>query len=166
MVWSMGAVLVVVVLQLTVTHRSHQQVVYPVDYPGTVAQATTDHVLDLVIPRAVPTGFTATAARYEPESLGEPGDMRLYLGFTSSDGQYISVWQSNGHASDVIAAATNSGACDATIDIVDRTWDVCVTLRPLTRSLVWHDQKHIIVVAGAVDSDALAAFARTLQPAS
>ena len=165
MLWSMGAVLLVVVFQLAVTHRGHQQVSYSVDYQGAIDQAVADKTLSILVPTQIPQGFKATAARFEAETLGEPGDVRLYLGFTSTDNSYVSVWQSNGHSSEIVDQGTNHASCEGSVDIGASTWQLCNQDRPLTRSLVKVADHETVVVSGNVSADELAAFTSTLRVA-
>lgn len=162
MVLSMGAVLIVVVALLAVTYRQHSQVVYPVDYPGTVARAVAQAPFTVLVPAALPADMKATVARYEPESLGRSGDVRMYAGFTTDSGGFVSVWQSNGNAVEVIANATNSETCRPE----GAEWTRCEVERPLTRSLVRVSDGVIVVVSGTLEWDLITAFAESLQPAS
>lgn len=161
MVLSMGLVIAVVALLLGVTHRSHQQVVYPVDYDATVAQAASSGAFPIVEPSPLPEGLTPSVARFEPETYGKAGDMRLYVGFTTASGGFVSVWQSNGGHDKVIANATNDGACEAAVD----GWQRCEQAKPLTRALVRVGDSPTLVVSGTVDWATLAAVRDSLAPA-
>ena len=160
MVRSMGVVVAVVAFLLGVTWRPHQQVTYPVDYAGAVAQAVNDAPFEVLVPQA--RGYTPTVARFEAEGYGPPGAERLYLGFTDAQGRFALVWQSDGRAAAVAAAAGNDGVCDSRFSA---EWTRCQADRPLTRSLVRVSGGVTTVVAGTVEWDALQALADSLRPA-
>ena len=161
MLRSMGVVLGVVAFLLGVTWRPHQQVTYPVDYSGAVAQASKDAPFEVLVPQA--PGFAPTVARFEAESYGPPGAVRLYLGFTDAQGRFALVWQSNGRAAAVAGAAGNDGVCDGRFS---SEWTRCLSDRPLTRSLVRVADGVTTVVAGTLEWESLQALADSLRPAS
>lgn len=161
MVLSMGVVIATVAFLLAVTWRSHEQVVYPVDYAAAVQQAVQGAPFTVQVPQV--TGYTATVARFEAESAGAPGAVRLYLGFVDGGGGYVLVWQSDGRPTAVVAAATNSAVCDADLSAA---WTRCEAKRPETRAVVKVEDRVTTVVAGTVEWDALQSFADSLRPAS
>ena len=160
MVLSMGIVLAVIALLLGVTHRSHRQVVYPVDYAGTLALAADSAAFPMLAPSSLPEGLTPTVARYEPETYGKSGDMRLYLGFTTAGRDFVSVWQSSGGRAKVIENATNGGDCEAAVE----GWQRCERSSPLTRALVSTSQATTVVVAGTADWETLTQVRDSLAP--
>jgi len=164
MVLSMGAVLVSVAIILVVTHRSRQQTVPPVDYAGAVALAQAQSQLAVDVPAPLPTGYVATNARFEAESYGVAGDVRWYLGYRTPGNQYVSLWQSTGKSSRVIAAATSGAVCGTTLKIDSSTWQTCVNQKPLTRALVRVEDGVTTVVAGTASFSELKSFTNSLQP--
>jgi len=166
MVLSMGTVLVVVAVILFVTWRPKHQMTPVVDYQGAVSQAVVGQVWPILVPSAIPAGWTPTNARFEAETYGATGDVRWYLGFKTQDNQYVSLWQSNGPAGKVIAAATNSGQCLPTpVPINGTAWQECNQTQPLTHALVHTDGKVSTIVAGTADLQTLSQFAGSLVPA-
>jgi Protein of unknown function (DUF4245) len=164
MVLSMGAVLASVAIILVITHRSHQQVMPPVDYAGAVALAQTQTQLAIEVPTPLPSGYEVTSARFEAESYGATGDVRWYLGYQTPAREYVSLWQSTGPAGRVVGAATNGAVCDGTVVILHETWKTCQKPKPLNRAIV-RVQGHVTtVVSGTASFAELKAFAGTLQP--
>lgn len=157
---SMGVVVLVAAALLGVTYRPHQQVTYPVDYEATLQQAAADAAFPMVVPRSVPSGWSVTVARYEPETLGPRGSMRLYLGFTTSTGAYVAVWQSNGRRGAIIASATNDAQCLPS----DGQWQRCEVAKPETRALVQATGDDTLVLAGTATWEDLMSVADSLVP--
>jgi hypothetical protein len=160
MVLSMGVVLFVVGFLMAVTWRPKQQVNYPVDFAAAVTAAQQQAPWQVELPQLV--GYSVQVARFEAESLGPPGAVRLYLGFTDASGGFLSVWQSDGRSAAVIAAATNRGQCEGSLG---PEWTRCETRRPLTRALVRVADGVTTVVGGTVEWSEVTAFAESLQPA-
>lgn len=163
MVLSLSAVFAAVVIILVITWRPQEQVVMTVDYAGAQQQALAGSNWPIYVPSEIPTGYKVTAARFEAESYGDSGDSRWYIGLTSSDEKFISLWQSDGKASQVKAAATNSGECSETQIISGQEWEKCFTEKPETRAFVRTDQEMIYVVSGNADYAALQKFIESLQ---
>jgi len=166
MVLSMGTVLVVVAVILFITWRPRHQATQSVDYKGAVSQAVSAQVWPILVPAKVPAGWTVTNARFEAESYGATGDVRWYLGMSTKDKQYVSVWQSNGPAGKVINAATNSGFCSQTVKIASVTWQQCDQTQPMTHAFVRTDGKVVTIVAGTANWNELKSFAASLVPAT
>jgi len=164
MVLSMGAVLASVAIILIITHRSHQQVLPPVDFAGAVALAQTQTQLPIEVPTPLPSGYVVTSARFEPESYGATGDVRWYLGYQTPGAQYVSLWQSTGPAARVVAGATDGAACNGSVVILKETWQTCQNPKPLNRALVRVQGRITTVVSGTASFADLKAFAGTLQP--
>lgn len=166
MVLSMGTVLVVVAVILFITWRPKHQMMPTVDYQGAVSQAVAGQVWPILVPSTIPAGWTPTNARFEPETYGATGDVRWYLGFKTQNNQYVSLWQSNGPAGKVTAAATNSGEClPAAVSINGVVWHECEQTQPLTHSLVQTEGKVTTIVSGTADLQTLTSFASSLVPA-
>ena len=163
MVWSLGAVFGVVALLLAISYRPHAQTVQVVDYQGAIETATSASNWPILVPSSIPTGYSVTNARFEPETYGGNGDARWYLGLSDFGTNYISLWQSDGLSNKVIAAATNHGDCQTTVQIQGVTWDKCEVAEPLTRSFVRIVDTQTIVVSGTATWNALEAFASSLS---
>jgi hypothetical protein len=99
-------------------------------------------------------------ARYEPETYGTQGSMRLYLGYKTAGGDFVSVWQSNGGVGKVVANATNGGVCEQSMPADG--WMKCVQSKPLTNSFVKTGKYSVIVVSGTADWKTLQAVRDSL----
>ncbi len=162
MVLSLGAVFIAVVIVLAITWRPTEQAKQAVDYQGAQALAVATANWPIFVPNAGPENYQVTAARFESESYGEPGDTRWYLGFTNKSQEYISLWQSDGSAKAVQNAATNNATCTETELIAELSWDKCFTEKPLTRSYVRVDGEIIYVVSGTASWSDLTKFINSL----
>lgn len=163
MVLSLSAVFAAVVIILVITWRPQEQVVMTVDYAGAKQQALASSNWPVYVPSEIPAGYQVTVARFEAESYGDPGDSRWYIGLTSSDEEFISLWQSDGKQNQVKSAATNSGECTETQVIAGQEWEKCFTEKPETRAFVRTDQELIYVVSGTADYESLAKFIESLE---
>jgi hypothetical protein len=165
MVYSLGAVFVVMAIILGVTWRSHSQVVQPVDYSGAVEQAVSAKVFPVLVPSPLPKGYVATSARFEPETYGASGDVRWYLGFTTGSNEFVSLWQSTARQGRIVAAASNHGDCSQEQTIDGATWTKCENPKPLARVLARTQDGVTTVIAGTASFDELVAFSRSLTVA-
>lgn len=170
MILSMTAVIAGVGVIMLLAWRPQQEVVQSIDYPAAVATAKLSQIWTLSVPSELPIGYQATSARFEPESYGEDGDVRWLIGFQTQEGEYISLWQSDGPKRKVIAVATNSAPCEETEAIrntksaLNSTWQKCEIAKPLTRSYVKTDGEITTVVSGTVEWPELLKFAQSLEP--
>ena len=164
MVLSMGAVLASVAIILVITHRSHQQVMPPVNFAGAVALAQTQTQLAIDVPTPLPSGYVATSARFEPESYGATGDVRWYLGYQTPAKEYVSLWQSTGPTARVVAGATSGAVCQGSLLIRRTRWQICANQKPLNRALVRVEGHVTTVVSGTASFAELKTFADTLAP--
>ena len=163
MVLSLSAVFAAVVIILVITWRPQEQVVMPVDYAGAKQQAVAGSNWPIYVPSEIPSGYQVTAARFEAESYGDSGDSRWYLGLTSADEQFISLWQSDGKPGQIKAAATNSAECSETQIINGQEWEKCFTEKPETRAFVRTDRELIYIVSGNAEYSALEKFIESLE---
>lgn len=166
MVLSLGAVFIAVAVVLVVTWRPKHQSVAPVDYANAKSLALTAANWPVLNPTQLPADYQVTSARFEAESYGEPGDSRWYLGLTSSDQKFISLWQSDGFLKDIQSAATNAGKCSTVISINGQDWTKCEAQKPETRSLVRKSDDLIYIVSGTADWNDLTDFAESLETLS
>ena len=166
MILSMGVVSLFVLVVLLVTLRPEQEMTNSVDYQGAISNAVATSNWPIYIPNQIPTGLTVSSARLEAESYGDAGDSRWYLGFTGTNGEFISLWQSDGSLAKVKAAATNNGDCNSELIIAGSTWQMCNAVRPETRALVKTDGELISVVSGTVDWKSLENFVNSLVVAT
>jgi len=166
MIYSMGAVLVTVLIILGVTYRSHHQMTNSVDYQSALASARSQSSWPILTPTNIPKGFKVTQARFEPESYGQAGTTRWYLGFQTAQGEYVSLWQSDGPTQTIVAAASNGGNCSSTIALAGTKWTTCLQTKPLARTLYRLNGKQTIVVSGTVSQQELEDFAASLHVAN
>ena len=165
MVLSMTAVGATVGVIMLIAWRPQQEVLQTVDYPAAVSTAVLSQTWPISVPSQVPAGYKATSARFEPESYGDPGDVRWFIGFQTTTGEYISLWQSDGPVRSVVSAATNNAPCESTETINDVTWQKCETDKPLTRAFVKTEGDVTSIVSGTAQWDELLRFAESLVPA-
>ena len=162
MILSMGAVIAAVGVIMLLAWRPQEEVKQQIDYETAVASAVIAQVWPISIPETLPAGYQATSARLEPESYGEPGDIRWILGFQTESGEYVSLWQSDGPPGRVVAPATNSAPCESTEMINGAIWQKCEIGKPLTRAFVKRDGDLTSIVSGTAQWEELLRFAETL----
>jgi hypothetical protein len=165
MILSMSAVIATVGVIMLLAWRPQEEVKQQVDYETAVATAVLGQIWPISIPETLPAGYEATSARLEPESYGDSGDIRWILGFQTKDGEYVSLWQSDGAPGRVIAPATNSAPCESTETINGTIWQKCEIDKPLTRAFVKTDGEVTSIVSGTAQWDELLRFAESLVPA-
>jgi hypothetical protein len=165
MVLSMGAVIATVGVIMLLAWRPQEEVKQQVDYDSAVASAVLAQTWPILIPKSLPAGYQTTSARLEPESYGEPGDIRWLLGFQTPTADYVSLWQSDGPVRPVQAAATNSAICESTESINGVTWQKCETAKPLTRAYVMTKGDVTSIVSGTAPWGELLRFAESLVQA-
>ena len=164
MVLSLGAVFIAIAVVLILTWRPHHQAVQAVDYAGQQELALSVANWPVLIPNEIPKGYEVTSARFEPESYGEKGNTRWYLGFTNKNQEFISLWQSDGYLSKVQAAATNNGDCPDSVTIGGQVWQKCIATKPETRALVLKQDHIIYAVSGTASFEDLTNFTNSLIP--
>ena len=165
MVLSLGAILATVIVVLVVSWRPRHELMQSVDFESAKANAIATSAWPILVPKEIPSGLTVTSARLESESYGEPGDTRWYLGFTGTNNEFISLWQSDGTFSKVKSAGTNDGICDEEVVIANNKWQKCESTKPETRAFVKTDEELITVVSGTADWTALEDFINSLEVA-
>jgi len=165
MVLSMSAVIATVGVIMLLAWRPQEEVKQSVDYESAVASAVIAQTWPISIPSALPAGYQTTSARIEPESYGDPGDIRWILGFQTDANEYVSLWQSDGPVKSVVSAATNSAPCDSTETINAVNWQKCEIDTPLTRAFVKTEGDVTSIVSGTAQWDELLRFAESLAPA-
>ncbi len=165
MVLSMGAVIATVGVIMLLAWRPQEEVKQQVDYETAVASAVIAQTWPISVPKSVPSGYQATSARLEPESYGAVGDIRWILGFQTPENEYVSLWQSDGPVSRVVAPATNNALCTSTVSINGANWQKCEIDKPLTRAFVKTEGEVTSIVSGTAPCDELLVFAESLVPA-
>ena len=106
---SMGVVLAVVGFVVLITVRTHGQQIRLVDVPGAYAQAIIGATaFPLVRPVGLTTSWRATSVYYDPPArTGVPGVTLWHVGYVTPAEAYAGVEQTNGAASDALAAVVN-----------------------------------------------------------
>ena len=159
----MGAVLIAVLVILAITNRSHQQITTKVDYLTAVKNATLQSSWPILTPKQIPSGYQVTQARFEPESYGQAGTMRWYLGLQSDNGKFVSLWQSDGPTNALVTAASNRGSCSGEVMLSTKKWIQCSKAKPLTRMIYRTEGNQTIIVTGTVSLQELKQFALSLH---
>ncbi|MBU6347869.1 MAG: DUF4245 family protein [Actinomycetales bacterium] len=166
MIFSMGAVLLTVLVILGVTYRSHNQQMPKADFSAALATAKTAANWPILVPTlaksGTPEGYQLTQARFEAESYGQVGSSRWYLGYQDNHGEFVSIWQSDGSRTRVIAAASNDGNCSKSIEVKDATWSYCQQVKPLTRTIYRDFGEYLVVISGTVSESKLVNLAESL----
>jgi len=162
MVLSLSAVSLFVIVVLAVTWRPQHQTMQDVDYVGAQASAVAASNWAIYVPNQIPNGYQVTAARFEAESYGQPGDSRWYLGFTSDTKKFISLWQSDGPIKKIKAAATNNGTCDQKEVIAGSEWEKCFSEKPETRAYLKTQGEVTTIISGTATWDELKNFINEL----
>ena len=160
----MGLVLLFVAGLLGVTHRSHSQVTYPADYNAAVSAAREAHLWTPMLPPKDPQGMHVSVARYEPETSGLRGSMRLYVGWSDGGQGYVALWQGNGDPSRMLEGAVRGATCEqmALPDANGRAWMPCTGKRS-DRALLYSSHGVTTIVYGNLSSDALQEIAASLR---
>jgi hypothetical protein len=162
MVLSLSAVSIFVIVVLAVTWRPQHQTMQEVDYVGAQSSAIAASNWPIYVPSQVPSGYQVTAARFEVESYGQPGDSRWYLGLTSQNNKFISLWQSDGTLKKIKAAATNNGSCAEKEIIAGSEWEKCFSEKPETRAYLKTQGEVTIIISGTAAWDELKNFINSL----
>jgi len=168
MIFSMGAVLFTVLLIMGITYRSHAQKMATANFEQAQALAIGEGAWPILVPGhttgGTPAGYKLTQARFEAESYGKPGASRWYLGYKTSAGEYVSLWQSDGDPKQIIAAAANNGLCSGQMKIAGHNWNMCSQKKPLSRLLYRALGADFAFVSGTASFAELAKFAGSLVP--
>lgn len=166
MVLSLSAVSIFVVVVLVITWRPQHQTMQEVDYLGAKANAVASSNWPIYVPNKLPSDYQVTAARFEAESYGESGDSRWYLGLTSKNENYISLWQSDGPIKKIKAAATNNGSCTEKEVIAGSEWEKCFSQKPETRAYLKSQGDVTLIISGTAQWDELKNFINSLELAN
>ncbi len=121
-----------------------------VDYRGIAAAADADADFPLAAPDALPAGWRATSARWEP------ADQRWHLGILTGDDDYVEVEQSAGGDPDDLlpAAAEPAGG----VDVDGTRWQRFTIAGAQEVALLRRSGAVLTMVAGSVGEPELVAF--------
>jgi hypothetical protein len=168
MIFSMGAVLLTVLIIMGITYRSHAQKMPAANFKQAQELAVGQGSWPILVPGntsgGIPKGYQLTQARFEAESYGKPGTSRWYLGYKTSAGDYVSLWQSDGNRKQIITAAANNGPCSGQMKIAGEIWQMCAQKKPLSRVLYRSLGPSTAVVSGTAAFTELATFVAQLVP--
>ena len=166
MVFSMGAVLLTVLIILGVTYRSHSQQSFAVNYSAALQSATEAGSWPIQVPTHLPPEYRLTQARFEPESYGKPGQSRWYLGYQTPNHEYLSIWQSDGALKKIVRSASNDGICSGTVLVAGHLWFKCQNAKPKSRVIYRQLGPDSIVISGTVSFAVLQQVAENLRIAT
>lgn len=168
MIFSMGAVLLTVLIIMGITYRSHAQKMPTANFEQARSVAEGQGSWPILVPgntdSGTPSGYQLTQARFEAESYGKQGDSRWYLGYKTSEGNYVSLWQSDGNQKKIIAAVSNNGTCSGEMKIAGQLWQMCAQKKPLSRVLYRSFGLNTAFVSGTATFAELAKFVAGLVP--
>jgi len=168
MIFSMGAVLLTVLIIMGITYRSHAQKMPAANFEQAQVVALGQGSWPILVPGkttgGTPAGYQLTQARFEAESYGKPGASRWYLGYKTSQGAYVSLWQSDGNQKKIIAATSNNGICSGEMKIAGQIWQKCAQKKPLSRVLYHSFGTNTAFVSGTAPFAELANFVAGLAP--
>ena len=168
MIFSMGAVLLTVLIIMGITYRSHSQKMPAANFAQAQALAVGQGSWPVLVPGdtsgGTPNGYQLTQARFEAESYGKPGSSRWYLGYKTSAGDYVWLWQGDGNQKEIVAGAANNGACVGQMKIAGEIWRKCAQKKPLARVLYRSLGSNTAVVSGTAPFAELAKFVAGLVP--
>jgi Protein of unknown function (DUF4245) len=168
MIFSMGAVLLTVLIIMGITYRSHGQKMPVANFDQAQSTALSQGSWPILVPGrgsgGTLAGYQLTQARFEAESYGKPGASRWYLGYKTAAGEYVSLWQSDGDQKQIIAAASNNGVCSGQMKIAGKTWSMCSQKKPLARLLYRPLGADTAYVSGTASFAELAKFVALLVP--
>lgn len=166
MIFSMGAVLLTVLIIMGITYRSHSQKMPEANFAQAQKLAIGQGSWPILVPSnatdGTPVGYKLTQARFEAESYGKPGTSRWYLGYKTAQDDYVSLWQSDGNQKQIIAAAANNGPCAGQMKIAGEIWKMCSQKKPLSHVIYRSFGTNTAVISGTASFAELARFAAGL----
>lgn len=161
---SMLVVLGLVAVLIFLVPRQNEVTQPPVDVTPVAQQVVQETGWPILAPVGLPEGWRATSVRYVRST---DGLMTWHVGYQSPQGDYVAVEQTKGATSLWIAAQTNRGRPDGTLDAAGRTWMKINRLDKVQRSLVSRGagkQDLTTIVTGTAPYERLATFAESLRP--
>lgn len=95
----------------------------PTDVAGVVAAVQATGPFDVLVPRALPPGWDATSAWYEPDDPDVDGGV-LHVGYVTPSGSYAEVKQTDGERSEAVSGWTGDGVVTGgTVELAGLTWE-------------------------------------------
>ncbi len=162
---SMGVVLVVVAVVVLITIRTKGQAITLVDVQGTYAQATIGSTpFPLVTPTGLDDRWRATSVYYDPpERTGVPGVTLWHIGYVTPADQYAGVEQTNGPATDALAAELTTPKVAGTSTVAGVSWQRWSGDGGTRRALARTDGRATVVVDGTAGWTELETLAWSLH---
>ncbi len=161
MVWSLAAVLAIVVALLALVPRVNGVTQPPVDVPAAAPGAAQRLGFEPAVPRDLPASWTPTSVR---TTRATAGVLTWHAGYTF-DSLYAAVEQGRDVPQDWLLAQTNRGRADGTQVVEGVTWNRVLRLDKVQNSLV-HERADGVttVVTGTASYDQLGVLAASLDP--
>lgn len=162
MVWSLAAVLAIVVALLALVPRVNGVTQPPVDVPAAAPEAAQRLGFEPAVPRGLPASWTSTSVRVTRATAGV---LTWHAGYTF-DNLYAAVEQGRDVPQDWLLAQTNRGRADGTQVVEGVAWKRVLRLDKVQNSLV-HERADGVttVVTGTASYDQLGRLAAALEPA-
>lgn len=160
MVFSLGAVGIVVVLLLLFGRHSEQDPVKPIDYTLQFQQASQVAPYPLLAPEGLPERWRATSADFDGV---DPAQTTWHIGFINPAEEYAAVEQTNGTPDAFVKDKGKNGKAGGAFDVAGEPWKSYEG--PKYRSLVRVQNGVTTVVTGTATYQDLATLAAALRPA-
>jgi hypothetical protein len=163
MVRSLLVVLGIVAVVIAIVPRQTKVTQPPVDAASVVAYAVKDSGTAFDFPADLPSGWTATSARYGPSTDSRP---TWQAGWATPDGGFVELLQTTDMTSAWLAMATNKGLDKGTVTAAGKSWAVKVDDRSQPSLVSTASDGVTTVVLGTGSVDSLRAFVEMLHPAA
>lgn len=162
MVWSLLAVLAIVVALLALVPRVNGVTQPPVDVASAAPEAAQRLGFQPAVPQGLPADWSATSVR---TTVATAGVLTWHAGYTF-DALYAAVEQGRNAPQDWLRAQTNRGQADGTQVVDGVTWNRVLRVDKVQNSLV-HERADGVttVVTGTASYQQLGLLAAALQPA-
>ncbi|HSA51191.1 MAG TPA: DUF4245 domain-containing protein [Yinghuangia sp.] len=161
MVFSLGAVGIVVVLLLLFGRHSEQDPVKPIDYTLKFQQASQVAPYPLLAPEGLAERWRPTSAYFDGT---DPDETTWHIGFINPADEYAAVEQGNGTPDDFVKDKGKNGRPVGFVDVAGEQWKSYDG--PKYRSLVRVENGVTTMVTGTATYEDLATLAAALRPAT
>ncbi len=161
MVFSLGAVGIVVVLLLLFGRHSEQDPVKPIDYTLKFQQASQVAPYALLAPEGLPERWRPTSADFDGT---DPAQTTWHIGFINPADEYAAVEQSNGTPDGFVKDKGKNGKAVGVVQVAGEPWQSYDG--PKYRSLVRVENGVTTMVTGTATYEDLATLAAALRPAT
>lgn len=131
-----------------------------IDYQQTLQQVRTTTDIDVLAPPALPEGWRATSARFEPGSPGEDGSW--HLGVITDDDEYLGVEQSQLSVRNAVERWAAGSEEAGSAQVAGQVWSVRAGPRDRTTYVV-REGDRTTLVTGTVPPDELESYISSLS---